>query len=52
MEQNQKIGFRDDFIYNFIRNSNSGEALSLARMDREECLELFKEYKEQNKTIY
>lgn len=52
LEDASEIGFRDDFIYNFIRNNNSGEVLSLARMDREECLELFKEYKEQNKTIY
>ena len=52
LEDASEIGFRDDFIYNFIRNNNSGEVLSLARMDRKECLELFKEYKEQNKTIY
>lgn len=52
LEDAAEIGFRDDFIYNFIRNNNSGEVLSLARMDRKECLKLFKEYKEQNKTIY
>ncbi len=52
LKDTEKIGFRDDFIYNFIKNDNIGKELNLSRLDREECLKLFKEYKEKNKTIY
>lgn len=48
----EAIGFRDDFIYNFIRNDNQGEILNLSKLDREECLKLFEEYKNTGKTIY
>lgn len=48
----EEIGFRDDFIYNFIRNDNQGEILNLSKLDREECLKLFEEYKNNGKTIY
>ena len=48
----EKIGFRDDFIYDFIRNNNEGTVLKLESVDREKCLELFKEYQEKNKKIY
>ena len=48
----EKIGFRDDFIYNFIRNGNTGELLNISRLDRDECLKLLEEYKNNNKTIY
>ena len=48
----QNIGFRDDFIYEFIRNGNSGKELNLENMDREKCLTLFNEYTEKSKKIY
>lgn len=49
----EKIGFRDDFIYRFIENKcQNGEVLEMYELDREECLQLFKEYSEQSKTIY
>lgn len=48
----EEIGFRDDFIYNFIRNGNQGNVLNLSKLDREECLKLLEEYKNNNKTIY
>ncbi len=48
----EKIGFRDDFIYDFIKNNNEGNILKLERISKEECQELFEEYKEQNKIIY
>ena len=48
----EEIGFRDDFIYNFIRNGNTGEVLNISRLDRDECLKLLEEYKNNNKTIY
>lgn len=48
----EKIGFRDNFIYDFIKNNNQGQILNLNKLDREECLKLFEEYKNNNKTIY
>ena len=49
----EKIGFRDDFIYEFIKGGNvNGDVLELAEFDREKCLELFKEYAEKEKEIY
>ena len=46
-----KIGFRDDFIYNFIKN-NDREVLKLEQIDHDKCLELFNEYINNNKEIY
>lgn len=52
----EKIGFRDDFIYDFIKNLREGklnnDLLDLQELDREDCLELFKSYSENNKIIY
>lgn len=48
----EKIGFRDDFIYEFIKNNNKGEILKLENIDRDECLKLFSEYEEKGKEIY
>ena len=45
------IGFRDEFIYDFIKEKNK-EILSLKQIDHDECLKLFKEYQENNKEIY
>lgn len=47
------IGFRDDFIYDFIqRGCNDGSVLELEPLGREICIKLFEEYAEQSKTIY
>lgn len=47
------IGFRDDFIYDFIANSCQDiNILSLEEKFRQECLELFSEYQKQNHEIY
>lgn len=47
----EKIGFRDDFIYNFIKEQNKN-ILKIEQLDRDKCIELFNEYSELNKTIY
>lgn len=48
-----EIGFRDDFIYKFIENGRKNiKILSLEERERENCLTLFKEYKEKNKQLY
>ena len=51
LNDEEKIGFRDDFIYNYLRNKNS-DVLKLININRDECLNLFKEYHDNNKEIY
>ena len=51
------IGFRDDFIYDYINKLVAGEkdsnTLDLEEMDREETIESFKAFKNKDdKTIY
>ena len=49
----EAIGFRDDFMYRFIENKcQNREILEIAELDRAECLQLFEEYRKNNKTIY
>lgn len=51
LDDASKIGFRDDFIYNFIKN-NDQNILKLNQMNHDECLKLFNEYEEKEKEIY
>lgn len=51
------IGFRDDFIYDFIKklslNESNDEILALKPMDREQTIEEFNKFKNKSdKTIY
>ena len=46
-----EIGFRDDIIYNYLEGKNKS-LINLKQIDREKCIELFKDYKKQNKVIY
>ena len=48
----EKIGFRDDFIYDFIKNNNQGEVLTIKQIEREKCVKMQEEYKKLNKQIY
>lgn len=46
------IGFRDDMIYEYIKN-NDESVLKLHHMQNDEALEVFKKFKElENKEIY
>ena len=45
------IGFRDDIIYKYLEGKNE-KLINLKQIDRDECIELFEEYKEENKKIY
>jgi guanine deaminase len=47
----ENIGFRDDYIYNYIKGKNN-EILKLNQLGREQAIKLFEEYKDKNKTIY
>lgn len=55
-EDADAIGFRDDFIYNFIvdlRNSREDKTLlNLTQLNREECIRLFEEYSRNNRELY
>ena len=56
-EDAANIGFRDDFIYNYInkltKDPQNEEVLFLKAMDREETIEEFEKFKEKNdKIIY
>ena len=45
-EDAAEIGFRDEFIYEYIKNGNSNaDVLALESMDREETIKAFEEYK-------
>lgn len=52
------IGFRDDFIYEYIKNLNtksnpvSSNVLQLNPCERDTCLKLFGKYQNMDKTIY
>lgn len=49
----EQIGFRDDFIYRFIKDEcRDADVLELTENNREQCLELFKEYHEKEKELY
>ena len=48
-----EIGFRDDFIYNFIEGGCKDQSImQLEELDRNDCLELFKEYSNTSKELY
>lgn len=46
-----EIGFRDDMIYEYLKGNNK-DLITLKQIDRDDCIELFEEYKKQGKTIY
>ena len=46
-----RIGFRDDVIYDYLEGKNR-DLINIKQIDRDECINLFKEYEEKNKTIY
>lgn len=49
----EKIGFRDDFIYRFIKyGNNDNEVLEIIKMDRKPAQDLYSEYEMMNKVIY
>lgn len=49
----EAIGFRDDFIYRFIEDKcRDKKVMDIAELNRDDCLKLFAEYQQKNKTIY
>jgi len=51
LEEAKKIGFRDDFIYNYF-NGNNKNILDIENICHDTTIKLFNEYKEKNKKIY
>lgn len=51
LNEAKEIGFRDDFIYDYLKGNNT-EILQLNQICNEEAKLLFDEYKEKNKEIY
>lgn len=51
LKEAEEIGFRDDFIYEYL-NSNNNDILNIQGLCHDECKELFNEYKDKNKEIY
>lgn len=45
------IGFRDDAIYEYLKGNNEG-LIKLKQIDRDDCISVFEEYSNENKTIY
>lgn len=49
----EAIGFRDEFIYDYIRNpGQNANILKTIESNRDACLALFEEYAKKGKTIY
>lgn len=49
----EAIGFRDDYIYRFIEGKCTDKSvMEITELDRDECLQLFDEYRQKKKTIY
>lgn len=51
LEEAEKIGFRDDFIYEYLKR-NDRDILSIKQLEHDKCLELFNEYSSKDKEIY
>jgi tRNA(Arg) A34 adenosine deaminase TadA len=52
-EDAANIGFRDDYIYEYIKSMKNNDVLELESMDREETIKAFEEYSNKtDKTIY
>lgn len=50
-EDAASIGFRDDIIYDYLKGKNDN-LINLKQIEREECIKLFKKYKDKNGLIY
>lgn len=52
-EDAANIGFRDDFIYDYLKDMSNNSILNIIQLNREETIKTFKEFQDkENKTIY
>lgn len=52
LDDTDEIGFRDDFIYDYLRHPENDTLINLIPLSRDECRALYTEYKEQEKQMY
>ena len=52
LDDASKIGFRDDFIYQYIKNDFKGNQIKMVQTDYDKCFQLFEEYAKSSKKIY
>ena len=45
------IGFRDDIIYQYLEGKNK-DLINSKQIDRDKCIQAFKEYQKENGIIY
>ena len=45
------IGFDDSYIYEVLQNKHSNEKMKICQIDREQCLEPFRKYEEDEERI-
>ncbi len=50
-EDAASIGFRDDFIYEYLNGKNK-DAVALHQIDRDKCIDVFKKYRDEKKIIH
>ena len=49
----KNIGFDDSYIYEVLQNKHSNEKMKICQIDREQCLEPFRKYEEdEERTLY
>lgn len=52
-EDAEKIGFRDDYIYKFLKNGcKDGEILELEEISKDQIVELYEKYDKADKQLY
>lgn len=52
-EDAANIGFRDDFIYDYLKDMSNNSILNIIQLNREETIKTFKEFQDkEDKTIY
>lgn len=52
-EDAANIGFRDDFIYDYLKDMSNNSILNIIQLNREETIKTFKEFQgKEDKTIY
>ena len=52
-EDAKDIGFDDSYIYEVLQNKHSNEKMKICQIDREQCLEPFRKYEEdEERTLY
>ena len=52
-EDAANIGFRDDYIYDYIKNNENSDVLNIIQIDRDETIKAFDKFmNKEDKTIY